>query len=100
MLLFFFIFFVGSSDVLSQKFKSKPGVTNVAVDNPLCDITNVRSRSGSRGKSSDLDKDVIYLDNDNVIVPDSVSPSPFRHRSRLAYSKVIFYNLLLIFSLF
>ncbi|OQU78171.1 hypothetical protein SORBI_3009G170600 [Sorghum bicolor] len=77
-----------SSDVLSQKFKSKPGVTNVAVDNPLCDITNVRSRSGSRGKSSDLDKDVIYLDNDNVIVPDSVSPSPFRHRSRLAYSKV------------
>ena len=52
---------------------------NATVHNPLGDITNVGSRSGSRGNCSDFNRDVIVIDKENVIVPDSVSPSPFRH---------------------
>jgi hypothetical protein len=70
--------------------KSKSGVVNVTVDNPLCEITNVGSRSGSCVKTSDLDRDVISIDKENVTAPDSVSPSPFRHHSRFVRSKVYF----------
>ena len=67
------------------------GAINATVHNPLGDITNVGSRSGSRGNCSDFNRDVIVIDKENVIVPDSVSPSPFRHRSRFVASKVCVY---------
>ena len=55
------------------------GAINATVHNPLGDITNAGSRSGSHGNCSDFNRDVIVIDKENVTVPDSVSPSPFRH---------------------
>lgn len=64
---------------------------NVTVRNPLCDMTNVASRSAGPDNFIDLDRDVSPVGKENAIVPDSVSPSPFRHRSRLFVSKVCYY---------
>jgi hypothetical protein len=78
--------------------KCKSGVVNATIDNPLRDISNVGSLSGSRAKDSDLDGEVILIDKENITVPDSVSPSPFHHRSRCVRSKVFFsYFLCLLF---
>jgi hypothetical protein len=64
---------------------------NTTVRNPLRDISNNGSQSATRGKSSDLEKDVILIDKENIVVPDSVSPSPFRRRSRFVGFKVFFH---------
>lgn len=74
------------------------GAVNASVQNPLNDITNVGSHSGSRSKSSVLDRDVIVIDKENIVIPNSVSPSPFRHRSRFVASKEVLY--LFLFLLF
>ena len=63
-------------------------LVHASVRNPLADRTNVASHSGACHISSDLDKDVILIDKENVVIPNSVSPFPFRHRSRLFPSKV------------
>jgi hypothetical protein len=84
------LYIVGSRDVLSERLKCKSGVVNATVDNPLRDISNVGSHSGSRAKDSHLDGDVIVIDKENITIPDSVSPSPFRHRSRCVRSEVFF----------
>jgi hypothetical protein len=74
------------------------GAVNASVQNPLNDITNVGSHSGSRSKSS------VVIDKENIVIPNSVSPSPFRHRSRFVASKVVlylfFFLLFLFFSFF
>jgi len=67
------------------------GAINATVHNPLGDITNAGSRSGSHGNCSDFNRDVIVIDKENVTVRDSVSPSPCRHRSRFVASKVCVY---------
>jgi hypothetical protein len=91
------LYIVGSRDVLSERLKSKSGVVNATVDNPLCDISNVGSHSGSCAKDSHLDGDVILIDKENITIPNSVFPSPFRHRSRCVRSKVFFLFLCLLF---
>lgn len=61
---------------------------NSTVRNPLADISNVASRSGCRNPYSDSERDVMFIDKENGFVPDSVSPTPARHRSRILSSKV------------
>jgi len=79
------------------KSKSAATLANVVSDlndgvasvrNPLSDISNVGCQSVGCDGVIDLEGDVIPIDKENVIVPDSVSPSPFRHRSRLGRAKV------------
>jgi hypothetical protein len=73
---------------------------NTTVRNPLRDISNNGSQSATRGKSSDLEKDVILIDKENIVVPDSVSPSPFRRRSRFVGFKVFFHFFQIIYVFF
>lgn len=95
-LILMFNCFFGSSVVLSQRWKliSSPdmgaevSLLHATVHNPLADRSNVGSHSAARHNSSDLDRDAILIDKENVVIPDSVSPSPFRYRSRLLPSKV------------
>ena len=87
---------LGSFVVLSQRLKpmSSPNMgvevrlVHASVRNPLADRTNVASHSSGCHISSDLDRDVILIDKENVVIPNSVSPFPFRHRSRMFPSKV------------
>jgi hypothetical protein len=67
----------------SQSKLVSPG--RATVRNPLCDISNAPP---GRDDIIDLDRDVIPIDIENAVIPDSVSPSPFRHRSRIDLSKV------------
>ena len=82
-----------------MKSKSAAALANVVSDlndgvasvrNPLSDISNVGCQSVGCDGVIDLEGDVIPIDKENVIVPDSVSPSPspFPHRSRLGRAKV------------
>ena len=59
-----------------------------SIRNPLADRTNVASHSGGCHISYDLDRNVILIDKENAVIPNSVSPSPFWHPSRFFPSKV------------
>lgn len=86
----------GGLDVTNDKMRtnvdgnprSETIAANVVVRNPLLDIINNVSHSGSYQYVHDSERDIILIDKENLFVPNSVSPSLTRYRSRLKNSKV------------
>jgi hypothetical protein len=79
---------------------AKVRLPDISVRNPLADATNIPSQSGGCHISSVFDKDVIVIDKENIVIPDSVSPSSNHHRTRLYPSKVYYAKFSLFICIF
>jgi len=80
-------------------------LVHASVRNPLADRINVASHSGGCHISSDLDRDVILIDKENVVIPDSIMSPHFLFDIyldcfHLRYSVLRFLSLFSFFSFY